>query len=280
MRAIPVFVIRRSHGLASLNLRELWHYRELAYFLAWRDIKVRYKQTTIGVAWVVLQPLAMMAVFSLFFGRLANVPSDGLPYHLFVLSALLPWHLFSRTISESTTSLITDQRLITKVYFPRIIVPVSTIIAAMVDFCIIACLLFAMMLIYGITPGLRVLWLPLFVLLLLVSSMGVGFWLSALNVEYRDVMYTVPFLNQLWFFLTPVVYPSSLLPQQWRIFYGLNPITGVVEGFRWCLLGKGEGLSPMVALSAIVAVSLFGSGVIWFRSRERTFADALGSTGV
>lgn len=277
--APPVFVTRPSRGLASLNLRELWAYRELAYFLAWRDIKVRYKQTAIGVAWVVLQPLAMMAVFSLFFGRLAKIPSDGVPYPVFVFSALLPWQLFSRTISESTTSLITDQRLITKVYFPRIIVPVSTIIAAMVDFCITACLFLALMLIHGITPGPEVLWLPLFVLLLLVSSMGVGFWLSALNVEYRDVMYTVPFLNQFLFFLTPVVYPSSLLPEQWRILYGVNPVAGVVEGFRWCLLGVGDGLSPMTALSAIVAVSLFVSGIIWFRSRERMFADALGSTG-
>jgi len=276
---VPVFVIRPTRGWRFLDLRELWAYRELIYFLTWRDIKVRYKQTAIGVAWALLQPLAMMLVFTLFFGRLAKVPSEGVPYPLFAYSALLPWQLFSRTISESTNSLVTDQRLITRVYFPRIIVPLATTLAALVDFAISVVLLFVLMLIYGFGPTATILWLPLFVLLMLITALGVGFWLSALNVEYRDVMYTVPFLNQFWLFVTPVVYPSSLIPERWRILYGLNPMAGVVEGFRWALLGAGDGPSPMLAASTLIAVFLFISGIIWFRYRERTFVDALGSGG-
>ena len=276
---IPTFVIRPTRGWRFLDLRELWAYRELIYFLTWRDIKVRYKQTAIGVAWAVLQPLAMMLVFTLFFGRLAKVPSEGVPYPLFAYSALLPWQLFSRTISESTNSLVTDQRLITRVYFPRIIVPLATTLAALVDFAISVVLLVILMLIYGVSPTATVVWLPLFVLLMLITALGVGFWLSALNVEYRDVMYTVPFLNQFWLFVTPVVYPSSLIPEQWRILYGLNPMAGVVEGFRWALLGVGDGPSPMLAVSTLIAVFLFISGIIWFRYRERTFVDAIGSGG-
>lgn len=276
---VPVFVIRPTKGWRFLDLREMWAYRELVYFLTWRDIKVRYKQTAIGVAWVVLQPLAMMVVFTLFFGRLAKVPSEGVPYPLFAYAGLLPWQLFSRTLSESTNSLLTDQRLITRVYFPRIIVPLATTLAATLDFVIAAGLLIALMFIYGITPGAAVVWLPLFVGLMLVTALGVGFWLSALNVEYRDVMYIVPFLNQFWLFVTPVVYPSSLVPEKWRMLYGLNPMTGVVEGFRWALLGVGEGPLPMLAASTLVAVSLFISGIIWFRRRERTFVDAIGSGG-
>ena len=275
----PVFVIQRTRGWRFLDLRELWAYRELVYFLIWRDIKVRYKQTAIGVAWAVLQPLAMMVVFTLFFGRLAKLPSEGVPYPLFAYVALLPWQLFSRAISDSTNSLITDQRLITRVYFPRIIVPLATTLAAIVDFAIAACLLIGLMSFYGVTPGPAVVWLPVFVLLMLVTALGVGFWLSALNVEYRDVMYTLPFLNQFWLFLTPVVYPSSLVPDRWRVLYGLNPMTGVVEGFRWALLGVGQGPSPMVAASALVALSLFASGIVWFRRRERSFVDVIGSGG-
>lgn len=276
----PVFVIRPTKGWRFLDLRELWAYRELIYFLVWRDIKVRYKQTAIGVAWAILQPLAMMVVFTLFFGRLAKLPSEGVPYPLFAYAALLPWQLFSRAISDSTTSLITDQRLITRVYFPRIIVPLATTMAATVDFVIAAGLLVVLMFIYGVTPGAVVVWLPVFVLLMLVTALGVGFWLSALNVEYRDVMYTVPFLNQFWLFLTPVVYPSSLVPEPWRVLYGLNPMVGVVEGFRWALLGIGDGPSPMLTASTLVAVSLFVSGIVWFRSRERTFVDTIGSGGL
>lgn len=271
--------IRSTEGWRFLDLRELWAFRELIYFLTWRDIKVRYKQTTVGVAWAVLQPLAMMLVFTFFFGRLARIPSDGIPYPLFAYTALLPWQLFSRTITESTNSLIVDQRLITRVYFPRIIIPLATVLAAIVDFLIASVLLIALMLFYGVTPGAAVLWIPFFVLLMLVTSSGIGFWLSSLNVEYRDVRYIVPFLNQLWFFLTPIVYPSSLVPEKWQFLYGLNPMVGVVEGFRWALLGVGKGPSPMIAVSILVAVSLFVSGIIWFRRRERTFVDAVGSGG-
>jgi len=220
-----------------------------------------------------------MVVFTVFFGRLAKIPPEGIPYPLFAYAALLPWQLFSRTITESTNSLVADQRLITRVYFPRIIVPLSTTIAAIVDFAISAGLLIALMLIYGVTPGAAVIWLPAFVLLMVITALGVGFWLSALNVEYRDVMYTVPFINQFWFFVTPVVYPSSLIPEKWQVLYGLNPMVGVIEGFRWALLGAGKGPSPMLAVSTLIAVSLFVSGIIWFQRREQSFVDALGSGG-
>ena len=269
--------IRPTSGWFSLDLRELWAYRELAYFLAWREIKVRYKQTAIGVAWAVLQPLAMMVVFTLFFGRLANIPSEGVPYPLFAFAALLPWQLFSRVLAESTNSLVTNQRLITRVYFPRIIVPVSTTLAAIVDFAIAAGLLVVLMFVYGVTPGAAVIWLPAFVLLMVITALGVGFWFSALNVEYRDVMYTVPFIIQFWFFVTPVVYPSSLVPERWQILYGLNPMAGVIEGFRWALLGVGKGPSPMLAVSILIALFLFVSGIVWFQRREESFADTLGS---
>ena len=272
-------VNRRTYGWRFLDLRELWTYRELVYFLTWRDVKVRYKQTAIGVAWAVLQPLAMMVVFTLLFGRLAKVPSGGVPYPLFALAALLPWQLFSRTILDSTNSLVTNQQLLARVYFPRISVPLATTLAATVDFSVAAGLLAVLMVVYRVAPTPAMVWLPAFVLLLLITALGVGFWLSALNVEYRDVMYIVPFLNQLWFFLTPVVYPGGLVPAQWRVLYGLNPMAGVVEGFRWALLGVGEGPSYMLGMSVLVAASLFISGIIWFRQRERTFVDAVGSGG-
>ena len=271
--------IQPTRGWAALNLAELWQYRELIYFLAWRDVKVRYKQTIIGVAWVLLQPLAMMAIFWLLFGRMANLPSDGMPYPLFVLVALLPWQFFSRVISESTNSLITDQRLITRVYFPRLVVPIATGLTALVDFGLAMCLVAVLMMIFGVVPGSAILFLPLIVVLMFAAALGVGFWLSALNVEYRDVMHAVPFLVQFWFFATPVVYSTSLLPEQWQFLFGLNPMTVVVDGFRWCLLGSGAGLSLMSALSAFVAMVLFVSGLIWFRRRERSFVDSLGSGG-
>jgi lipopolysaccharide transport system permease protein len=274
---IPWFEIRPTTSWFSLDLRELWAYRELIYFLAWREIKVRYKQTAIGVAWAVLQPLAMMLVFTVFFGRLASIPSEGIPYPLFAFAALLPWQLFSRTITEATNSLVADQRLITRVYFPRIIIPLATTVSGIADFTISAGLLIALMLFYGITPGAAIIWLPAFVLLMVVAALGVGFWLSALNVEYRDVRYALPFLNQFWLFVTPVVYSSSLVPERWQVLYGLNPMVGVIEGFRWALLGAGKGPSPMLIVSAVIAVALFVTGIIWFQRREETFVDTLGS---
>lgn len=271
--------IRPAAGWFSLDLRELWTYRELIYFLTWRDVKVRYKQTAIGAAWAVLQPLAMMVVFTIFFGKLGNIPSEGIPYPLFTFAALVPWQLFSRTITESTNSLLADQRLITRVYFPRIIIPLATTLSAVIDFMISAVLLVPLMLFYGVVPGVEVLWLPFFIMLMLVTALGVGFWLSALNVEYRDVRYVLPFINQFWLFITPVVYSSSLVPERWQTIYGANPMVGVIEGFRWALFGLGGGPSPMLAASVLVAVALFVTGVIWFQRREQAFVDTLGTGG-
>jgi homopolymeric O-antigen transport system permease protein len=278
-RDVHFFEIRPSSGWLSLDFREFWAYRELAYFLAWREIKVRYKQTAIGVAWAVLQPVAMMLVFTVFFGKLGNLPSDGVPYPLFAFAALLPWQLFSRTITECSNSLVADQRLITKVYFPRIIIPIATTCSALVDFVISAGLLAALMLFYGYAPGIEILWLPAFTLLMVVAALGVGFWLSALNVEYRDVRYALPFVNQFWLFVTPVVYSTSLVPERWQLIYGLNPMVGVIEGFRWALLGVGKGPTTSLLLSTLVAVGVFVGGIIWFQRREQTFVDTLGTGG-
>jgi len=272
-----VQVIKPTRGLATLDFAEFWRYRELFFFLAWRDVKVRYKQTAIGIAWAVLQPLALMVVFTLFFGRLAKIEQElDIPYALFAYAGLLPWQLFARCLSESTSSLVTDQRLITKVYFPRIIVPTATCLAALVDFLISAVLLVGLMGFYRAPPSANIIWFPLFVLLMLVTALGVGLWLSALNTEYRDVMYTIPFLTQFWLFITPVVYPSSMVPEKYRWALGLNPMTGVVEGMRWSLFGYGDGPGPMLAASTLAAVFLLLSGIVWFRCRERTFVDCLG----
>jgi lipopolysaccharide transport system permease protein len=276
---VPVFEIRPSSRWRLLDIRELWGYRELIYFLTLRDIKVRYKQTAIGIAWALLQPVAMTLVFTLFFNRLGGVDSENVAYPLFALAALVPWQLFSRTITESTNSLVTDQRLITRVYFPRIIIPIATTFAAVVDFIIAFGLLLLMMLGFRMPLRIELLLLPAFLLLLLVTALGVGFWLSALNVEYRDVMYTVPFLNQFWFFVTPVVYSSSIVKEPWNFVYGLNPMVGVVEGFRWALFGTTPKSSAMLLASIAVSLTLFLSGIVWFRRRERTFVDAIGSGG-
>lgn len=278
-QATPVLRLAPTSGWHWLDVRELWQYRELLYFLIWRDIKVRYKQTAIGVGWVLLQPLAMIGVFTLFFGKLAGMPSGGVPYPLFACVGLLPWQLFARTLSESTNSLIVDQRLITRVYFPRILIPLSATLAALMDFVIAAGLLVVLLVVYGVGFRATVMALPFFVLLMLVTALGVGFWLSALNVEYRDVMFMTPFLTQLWLFITPVVYPSSLVPVQWQPLYALNPMVGVVEGFRWALVGGGQGPGPMVAVSSVTAMAIFLTGIAWFRRRERTFVDAIGSGG-
>lgn len=277
--AVSSYTIRPTRGWGFPDVRELWAHRELIYFMTWRDIKIRYKQTLIGVAWAVLQPVAMMIVFTLFFGRLARMPSDGTPYPLFAYVGLLPWQFFSRTITDAATSVIADQRLITRVYFPRIIIPLAAVLAALVDFAIAAGLLVILLFIYGVTPGPQAVYLPLFVLLMLLTALGVGFWLSALNVEYRDVMYVLPFLNQFWLFVTPVVYPISLIPDEWRLLYGLNPMAGVVEGFRWALLGTGGGTPPVLGPSVLVSAAIFLSGLVWFRRMERSFVDVVGSGG-
>jgi len=274
-RGRPTLLIRPSRGWAALDLADLWQYRELIYFLTWRDIKVRYKQTALGGAWAILQPFLTMVVFSVFFGRLAGIPSDGLPYPIFAYCALLPWQLFAHALTESSNSLVANERLITKVYFPRLVIPISTILAGLLDFLIAFVVLIGMMMYYGIAPTAAVWTLPLFLLLAAGAALGVGLWLSALNVQYRDVRYVIPFLTQFWLFATPIAYPSSLIPGPWRAFYGLNPMAGVVEGFRWALLGTGNPPSGLLLVSALATLIVLLSGLYYFRRMERTFADTV-----
>src|SRR5947208_149906 len=257
----PPLIIRPARGWASLGLKEVWEYRELLYFLTWRDVQVRYKQTALGAAWAVIQPLFMMLVFSLFFGRLAKVASDGIPYPIFTFCALLPWQLFAHALTESSNSLVANERLITKVYFPRLVVPIAAVLGGLVDFGVAFVILIAMILYYGIVPGWTIITLPGFVVLAVLTAMAVGLWLSALNVQYRDVRYTINFLIQFWLFATPVAYPSSLVPERWRPLYGLNPMAGVVEGFRWALLGKSEPPKALLAVSVVVVILLLIGGL-------------------
>jgi lipopolysaccharide transport system permease protein len=266
-------VIRPSRGWVPPNLRELWQYRELVYFLIWRNIKVRYKQTTLGIAWAILQPVATMLVFSLFFGKLAEMPSVGLPYPMFALAALVPWTFFANGLTQSASSVVSDEQLIRKVYFPRLAIPVSTVLSGVVDFLLAFAVLLAMLPFYGVLPSANVVWLPLLLVLAFVTTMGVGLWLSALNVRYRDVRHAVPFLTQFWLFATPIAYPSSLVPENWRALYGVNPMVGVVDGFRWALLGVDTQPGPMIAVSTVTALVILVGGVLYFRGMERHFAD-------
>ncbi len=268
-----VLIIRPSRGWLRINFRELWQYRELLYFLVWRDIKVRYKQTALGAAWAILQPVLTMLVFSVFFGKLAKVPSDGVPYPVFAYTALLPWQLFAYALTESANSLVGSQNLIKKVYFPRLVVPISSVLAGLVDFAISFAVLLVLMLHYGITPTRAVALLPVFLLLALATALSVGLWLSALNVQFRDVRYTIPFLTQFWMFATPVAYPSSLVPERWRPLLGLNPMAGVVDGFRWALLGKSGSPGPLLWVSVAAVLALLFGGLMYFRRMESTFAD-------
>jgi lipopolysaccharide transport system permease protein len=267
--------IAPSRGWAPLNLAELWRYREIVFFLAWRDIKVRYKQTALGAAWAVIQPFFTMVVFSLFFGKMAQIPSDGVPYPVFSYCALVPWSFFAQGLTQSANSLVGSSNLIKKVYFPRLAVPLATIASGLIDLMIAFVVLLGMILFYGIVPSWHVVWLPAFVLLALVTSLGVGLWLSALNVQYRDVRYTIPFLTQFWLFVTPIAYPSSLLPERWRVLYGLNPMVGVVDGFRWALLGTGSAPGLEMAASTAVAAVVLVAGLYYFRRMERAFADVV-----
>ena len=271
----PVIYIKRSRGLVSLRLGELWQYRELLYFLIWRDVKVRYKQTALGVAWAVVQPFFTMLVFSLFFGRLAKVPSDGVPYPLFAYCALVPWGFFANGLNMGSNSLVESANLIRKVYLPRLAIPIATVLSGGVDFLVSFLLLLGMMAYYGRMPGIEAAWLPLLLLLGLVTALGVSLWLSALNVQYRDVRYTIPFLTQIWMFGTPIAYPSSLVPEAWRPFYGLNPMVGVVEGFRWALLGTATRPGAMLIVSSLAALVLLITGAMYFRCTEKTFADVV-----
>ena len=266
-------VMEPPRGWVSLNLREIWSYRELLYFLAWRDILVQYKQSAIGIGWAVIQPLTMMVIFTVVFGRFAKLPSDDIPYSLFTFAALLPWQLFAGAVQRSSTSLVSNTSLLTKVYFPRLIIPVSALAVGLMDFAIGLLVLVGLMFWFGVLPGWHVLALPLFAGMALLCALAVSLWLSAINVRYRDVAHVVPFLIQAWLFISPVAYTSSLVPEgPWRIIYGLNPMAGVIQGFRWALLGTTPPDSLMIASLAMVAVLLVG-GVFYFRRLERVFAD-------
>ena len=269
----PVVRIEPLRGWVSLKLKELWEYRELVYFFIWRDIKVRYKQTALGAAWAIIQPFCTMVVFSLFFGRLAKIPSDGVPYPIFSFTALVPWAFFAHGLSSSANSMVGSANLIKKVYFPPLALPIATVLSGIVDFAIAFTVLLGMMLYYGIVPTMNLLWLPCFLLLAVVTSLGVGLWLSAINVKYRDVRHTVPFITQFWLFSTPIAYPSSLLSESWRTVYGLNPMVGVVEGFRWALLGTETHPEPIMIVSSAAALAVLVGGAFYFRRMEKTFAD-------
>lgn len=268
-----VLILKPTRGWGRLNLGELWKYRELTYFLTWRDLKVRYKQTVLGASWAILQPFLSMVVFSVFFGSLLNVPSEGVPYPVFSYTALLPWGVFAKALNDAGRSLVTNRSMITKIYFPRMVIPVASVISGLVDFAIAFIVLLGMMWYFHIPPTVNIWTLPLFLLLALLTALGIGLWLSALNVLYRDIGYIIPFLTQLWFYLTPIVYPASQVPEQWRNIYALNPMVGVVEGFRWALLDTATAPGPMVVVSSIVALLMLLSGMFYFRRMERTFAD-------
>ena len=271
-------ILKPSRGWVSLNLKDLWRYRELAFFLSWRDIKVRYKQTLLGAGWAILQPVMQMLIFNFLFGSIANISTDGVERAVFTFSALLPWNLFSKALSDAGRSLVANRNMITKIYFPRLLIPASTILSGVVDFAIAFVVLLGMLWYYKITPTLAILTLPLFLLLALVTALGIGLWLSAWNVHYRDVRYMLPFLTQVWMLATPIAYPLSQVAEkwpQWEFLYSLNPMVGVVEGFRWALLGSDSALSPSVWISVGLSIFLLISGVLYFRRMERTFADTV-----
>jgi lipopolysaccharide transport system permease protein len=271
--ASPAVVIQPSSGWVALRLAELWEYRELLYFLVWRDVKVRYKQTALGAAWAIIQPFFTMVVFSVFFGRLAKMPSDGIPYPLFAYAGLVPWTFFANALTQASNSLVGSGNLIRKVYFPRLVVPLSSVLSGIVDFLLAFGVLVLLMMWYGVGVSPKLFWLPVLLLQATTTALAVSLWLSALNVEYRDVRYMVPFLTQFWLFATPVAYPSSLLSEPWRTVYGLNPMVGVVEGFRWALLDTGPAPGLMLAVSGLVSLFLLVGGAYYFRRLERTFAD-------
>ena len=266
-------ILKPSTGWAALNLQDLWLYRELIFFMTWRDLKVRYKQTLLGASWAILQPFRTMVVFSIFFGNHAKVPSDGVPYPIFSYTALIPWTLFSKALQDASRSLVANSHMITKVYFPRMILPLSSVIAGVVDFFIAFIVLLGMMVFFHIIPTAKIWVLPFFLLLALITAVGVGLWLSALNVLFRDINYILPFLTQFWMYLTPIAYPSSMVPLKWRVIYALNPMVGVVDGFRWALLGTGQPPGVVAMVSSIVALLLLISGMFFLRRMERLFAD-------
>ena len=271
--------LRPAKGLAALNLRDLWDYRELIYFLTWRDLKVRYKQTILGFTWVMLQPVINMVVFTILFGQLLNVPTGGIPYPIFSFAALLPWGYFAGSLTRSSTTLVGSANLISKVYFPRMVIPISGVISGFVDFAVAFLILIGMMIFYKITLSWNILYLPVFLLLAMLTALGFGLWLSALNVRFRDINHIVPFLIEIWKYVTPVIYGATLIPEKFRFLLGLNPMTGVVEGFRWAILGKNYAdtfqAGPLFIISIAITLLVLVSGVIFFRNTERTFADII-----
>jgi lipopolysaccharide transport system permease protein len=268
--------IKPSKGLAALNLRDLWIYRELIYFMVWRDVKVKYKQTLLGMAWAVIQPVMTMLIFTFLFGKVAKLPTDGIPYPVFSFAALLPWGLFVNALNQGSRSLVAHNNMVTKIYFPRLILPMASVFSGVVDFLIAFVILIVLMLYYQVTPAWYLLWtLPLFLLLAIITALGVALWLSAINVQYRDVNQALPFLSQFWLFATPVAYSAKVISEKWQIAYSLNPMAGVVNGFRWALLGSGNGPDAALWVSVGISVIIFISGLFYFRSMEKTFADTI-----
>lgn len=270
----PVVVIEARHGWRELGLAELWSHRELLYFLVWRDLKVRYRQTVFGASWAVMQPVLLMLVFTATVGRLPGVGPAGLPYPLFAFAGLVPWTLFASSLASASNSLVNSESIITKVYFPRLLLPFAAVGSFLVDFAIAMVVLVVLMLYFGVAPSIAVVWLPVFTLFALITALGVGTWLSAVNVRYRDVKYVVPFLTQTWMFASPVIYASTLIPKEWQWLYALNPMTGVLEGFRWALLG-GPRPDDLIVVSALASVVVFASSLMYFRRTEQTFADVI-----
>src|SRR5574341_784914 len=275
LRQPETIYIKPSTGLAALRLRDLWIYRELVFFMIWRDIKVRYKQTLLGAAWAVIQPVLTMLVFNFVFGTVAKVPTEGIPYPIFSYTALLPWGLFTAALNNASRSLTSNQNMVTKIYFPRLVLPLASVLGGLVDFAIAFVILIVMMIYYKVTPTVAIWTLPLFLLLTVVTALGVALWLSAINVQYRDVNYVLPFLTQFWLFLTPVAYSAKVISEKWQIVYSLNPMAGVVNGFRWALLGTPTGPNLNMAVSIGIALIFLISGLFYFRSMERTFADTI-----
>jgi lipopolysaccharide transport system permease protein len=273
--AIQGYEIHPKKGLLSLDLPAVWQYRELLYFLVWRELKVRYKQAAIGIGWAIIIPFVSMLIFTAIFGLFAKIPSDGLPYPVFAYAALLPWTYFSEAVKRGSTGLVSDAHMIQKIYFPRIIIPLSMAVAPLVDFLLSFFVLILMMLWYGIVPTWGIFALPLFLLLSLGMALGLSFWLGPLNVRYRDIGHALPFIIQIWMYASPIVYPVSMIPERWRTIYYLNPMTGVIEGFRWALLGSSSPDFYAMGASAILVIVILFSGAIYFRKMERTFADVI-----
>lgn len=269
--------IKPSTGLAALNLKDLWAYRELVYFMIWRDVKVRYKQTMLGAAWAIIQPVMTMIVFTFLFGRIAKLPTDGgIPYPIFSYTALLPWGLFTAALNQASRSLTTNQSMVTKIYFPRLVLPLTSILSGLVDFVIAFVILIGLMIYYRVMPSVNAIWaLPLFLVLAIVTALGVALWLAAINVQYRDVNYALPFLTQFWLFITPVAYSSNLISEKWQLIYSLNPMAGVVNGFRWALLGANTGPGPETTISVFISILILIGGLFYFRNMEKTFADTI-----